>query len=356
LSEERPDVTRSAGTLSCEEAGALLFLCAYDELKGDERAAVEAHVAVCKTCADELRKERALSQVLAALPQPAERLDPAGALLSQCRSELAEMLDDLEARQASAARSAWRRLWRRMALHPAWTAAALLLMGTGLGVASREWVRSNPVGSGGGTVNVRSMRPLSDQDLANMEVAGVSFVPSGGGNEPGAVQLRLLAEHPLVVSGSADDSDVRRVLTYVVKNGRRFDPDVRLDCLDALRRHASDAEVRQALEASARKDENPAVRLKALEALQDAADDPGVREVFVESLQEDPNPGVRIEAVNSLVHSMANRPLEALGRPLCPEDQHVLRTLEGLSRKDPNNYVRLQSAAALRELAPRELH
>jgi len=354
LNEERPDAARRASPLSCEEARPLLLLCAHDELRAEERAAVEAHVAACEACAGELRKERALIQSLAALPQPAERLDPAGVLLSQCRSELAEMLDDLEARRAGG--PAWRRLWRGMALHPAWTAAALLLVGTALGVAGREWTRGNAAGSGGGTVRVLSMRPLSDEDLAKMDVAGVSFVPSGSGNEPGAVQVRLLAERPLVISGSADDSEVRRVLTYVVKNSRRSNPDVRLDCLDALRRGAGDAEVRRALEASARKDENPAVRLKALEALQEAADDPGVRQVFVESLREDPNPGVRIEAVNSLVRSMARRPPEALGGPLCPEDQHVLRTLEGLSRKDPNNYVRLQSAAALRELAPRELH
>jgi hypothetical protein len=52
---------------------------------------------------------------------------------------------------------------------------------------------------------------------------------------PGTLQVQLRAEQPVVLSGSLDDSDMRRVLTYVVKNSEKFDPGVRLDCLDALR-------------------------------------------------------------------------------------------------------------------------
>jgi HEAT repeat protein len=146
------------------------------------------------------------------------------------------------------------------------------------------------------------------------------------------------------------------VLTYIVENGRQFDPGVRLDCLDALRMRAADAGVQRTLVAAARKDQNPAVRLKALEALQKVAGDQGIREVFVDALMDDPNPGVRVEAVNSLVRSIAGHVPEAPAGLLDPEDQRMLRVLEQLTRKDPNNYVRLQSASALRQLAPRELH
>jgi len=64
------------------------------------------------------------------------------------------------------------------------------------------------------------------------------------------------------------DVDVRRVLTYVVTNGERFDPGVRLDCLDVLKTRTGEEKMcgmrcwRQA-----RKDQNAAVRMKALEAL-----------------------------------------------------------------------------------------
>jgi HEAT repeats len=113
--------------------------------------------------------------------------------------------------------------------------------------------------------------------------------------------------------------------------------------------------VRRALVTAVRRDQNPAVRLKALEALRDASADESVRDAYLGALMEDTNPGVRVEAVNSLVRSIESRTPRSPGSLVNPEDQRVLRALEDLTRKDPNNYVRLQSAAALRELAPREL-
>jgi anti-sigma factor RsiW len=347
---------RDARILSCVDVKPLLIFYVCDELGAEEHGAVEAHVAACEACAAELHEGRALQEIVAELPRPADRLDPAGVLLSQCRSELAEALDDVESRQALGARRtlAWFR--RGLALHPAWSAALLVLMGVSLGVAGFEWASNRATDGGGSAVSVRATPRLSEQDLAKMAVAGISMTPSADAGGQDAVQVRLRAERPLVVSGSLDDNEVRRVLTYVVENGQRFDPGVRLDCLDALRTRAADVEVRRALVTAARKDQNPAVRLKALEALRDSAADESVRDVYLSALMEDSNPGVRVEAVNSLVRSIESRTPGAPGSVLDPEGQRVLQALENLTRKDPNNYVRLQSAAALRELAPRELH
>jgi HEAT repeat protein len=173
----------------------------------------------------------------------------------------------------------------------------------------------------------------------------------------------------VVLSGNLDDADVRRVLTYVISNGEKFDPGVRLDCLDALRERTSDASVRRALLAAARKDQNPAVRMKALEALRDSASDPDVRDVLVDALNHDTNPGVRVEAVNLLVRSLENASVadsetdqeDAQGgvAPVtsAPDSSmaRVIRALQELQRHDPNRYVRLRSAAALRQIGPQEL-
>jgi hypothetical protein len=35
--------------------------------------------------------------------------------------------------------------------------------------------------------------------------------------------------------------------------------------------------------------------------------------------------------------------------------EHVVRTLQDLQHNDPNRYVRLRSAAALRQIGPRDL-
>jgi HEAT repeat protein len=214
-------------------------------------------------------------------------------------------------------------------------------------------------------VNVMSAPRLTDEELSKMAVAGINFSPASD-TAPGTLQLQVRTEQPMEVIGNVDDADVRRVLTYVVANGERFDPGVRLDCLDALRTRTTDTEVRKALLAAARKDPNPAVRMKALEALRDSADDQAVRETLLETLRHDANPGVRVEAVNLLVRSLEGEPLEgtnvaaeaqsseseALGAPAA---ERVVRALEDLERRDPNRYVRLRSAAALRQLSPRDV-
>jgi len=196
-------------------------------------------------------------------------------------------------------------------------------------------------------------------------VAGVNFAPAA--NSSGTVQLQVRTEQPIVLSGSVDDADVRRVLTYVVMNGERFDPGVRLDCLDVLRTRTADKDVRHALLAAARKDQNAAVRMKALEALRDSAADDAVRDTLLEALQHDANPGVRVEAVNLLVRSLGSdapaaapapgAPPEIAGAQIPPDPSvdRVIRALEGLQHRDPNRYVRLRSAAALRQIGPREV-
>jgi HEAT repeat protein len=142
---------------------------------------------------------------------------------------------------------------------------------------------------------------------------------------------------------------------------------VRLDCLDVLKTRTGDKDVRHALLAAARKDHNAAVRMKALEALRDSAADDSVRDTLLETLEHDANPGVRVEAVNLLVRSLeregpaepavAGIPsgLEASQIPADPSVDRVIRALEGLQRSDPNRYVRLRSAAALRQIGPREM-
>jgi HEAT repeat protein len=142
--------------------------------------------------------------------------------------------------------------------------------------------------------------------------------------------------------------------------------------------------VRKALLQAARKDQNPAVRMKALEALRDSAADDAVRQAMLDALEHDANPGVRVEVVNMLVHSLEHESHGAnmvsypkiAGAPENLDEQSddmqvnssgessamisdasvekVIRTLEELQKRDPSRYVRLRSAAALRQIGPRE--
>jgi hypothetical protein len=361
---------------TCAEIAELLMFYVCDEVNEQERAAVDEHVALCGACRQQLAEEREFSKALSSLPHPGDQLDASGIVLAQCRSELAEKLDDLERPAVKAKTTAvgWLRGW--MMLHPAWSAATLVALGLVGGMQYAEWASTRSIGVGPEqVVHVRPSTQFTDDQLSKMAVAGINFSPSA---DAGAKTVRVLlnAEQPIELNGNLDDSNVRSVLTFVVKNGDRFDSGMRLDCLDALKARAEDSEVRSALLMAARKDQNPAVRLKALEALRDAGMDSAVRQVLLDALQHDANPGVRVEAVNMLVRSLEESPSERLIAPLPPpvnapsapmmmqaggtrgaapegSIENVIQELESLQQNDPSRYVRLRSAAALREINSR---
>ncbi len=358
--------------LGCKDVAPLLVFYVCDEVSDKERKQIEAHLAGCAACSAQVVEERELQEVMIAGLQPADELDSAGVLLAQCRSELAETLDDLS---APPMRESWRPLgWLRrwMALRPVWSGAALIFFGILFGTQLVPWLQTvNPNNTNGQAVNVMAGAPLTKDQLDKMAVAGINFSPSSEAGSPN-VQLRLSAEQPMILTGRVDDSDMRSVLTYVVENGDRFDVGVRIDCLEAMKAGVRDQQIRRALMAAARKDQNPAVRMKALESLRDAAADDAVRQVLLESLEEDGNPGVRVEAVNLLVRSLGHTPSDTpVLAPEPPESpdpapsvqpvpavndpsvQRVIRVLEQLQRRDPSRYVRLRSAAALRQIGPR---
>jgi hypothetical protein len=356
-------------SVSCKGVAPLLVFYACDEVSDRERKQIEAHVANCQACATQLAEENHLQETMVAALQSADEFDSSGILLSQCRSELAEALDDLSAPplQEQWRPFGWLRRW--MALRPAWSGALLVLFGIVVGTQVLPWMQNNHPGDANSqAMNVTAKPPLTRDQLDKMEVAGINFSPSSDAGSP-SVRLQLSAEQPMVLTGSVEDSDMRHVLTYVVENGERFDAGVRLDCLEALKAAARDQQVRQALITAARKDQNPAVRMKALESLRAAASDDDVRQTLLDALEHDVNPGVRVEAVNVLVGSLQHGDTEEMapesGDPTStvapsrtdedPSVERVVRVLEQLQRRDPSRYVRLRSAAALRQIGPREV-
>jgi hypothetical protein len=355
-------------SVSCKDVAPLLVFYACDEVSEKERKQIEAHVAKCEACAAQLAEESDLQKAMVAALQPADELDSSGILLSRCRSELAEALDDLSAPpiQEHWQPFGWLRRW--MALRPAWSGALLVLFGIVVGTQLIPWIQNGNRGDANGqAMNVTAKPPLTKDQLDNMEVAGINFSSSSDAGSP-SVRLQLSAEQPMVLTGSVDDSDMRHVLTYVAEN-ERFDAGVRIDCLEALKAASRDQQVRRALITAARQDQNPAVRMKALESLRDAASDDDVQQALLGALEHDTNPGVRVEAVNVLVGSLqhgsgieaapepddAMPSVRAVGPELDPSVERVVRVLQQLQRRDPSRHVRLRSAAALRQIGPREV-
>src|SRR5438046_5157879 len=354
---------------NCKDIAPLLVFYTCDEVSDRERKEIEAHVANCRACAAQLAEENDLQEAMVARRQPADKLDASGILLSQCRSELAEALDDLSAPpiQERWRPFGWLRRW--MALRPAWSGVLLVLFGIVVGTQVVPWLQNTRNGDANNqAMNVTAKPPLTPDQLSKITFSGLNFSPSSEAGAPN-VQVHLNAEQPMVLSGNVEDSEIRGVLTYVVENGERFDAGVRLDCLEALKAAARDQQVRRALIAAARKDQNPAVRMKALESLRGAASDDDVRQTLLDALEKDTNPGHRVEGVNVLGGYLRHGDTEAMapeppapttpaiaGRPDDdPSLERVVRALEQLQHRDPSRYVRLRSAAALRQIGPREV-
>src|SRR5258708_34055481 len=130
------------GLPRCTEIAPLLVFYACDEVEPQERDQIDAHLAVCASCAAQLREEQEMQGALVGAFQPADQLDPSGTLLAQCRSELSELLDDLSAPPLRERWSpfGWARQW--MALRPAWSAAVLVVAGVVGGKERALWVSS----------------------------------------------------------------------------------------------------------------------------------------------------------------------------------------------------------------------
>jgi HEAT repeats len=337
----------------------LTLFAAGDELDSSEQARVSAHINQCSACSAVLEREKQLISLLAI-----EHAEPDAALLASCRSGLQDALDRGEERG-----------WLRRSLaamvsptwltpNPAWSTAVLLLIGFGVGVLAPRLLRHPqppqlaPVDTSSSSANSDaaplsasatnisgSASPSSGIDWRSADVAGINLVDSGQSSDP-SVELQMRSERPVTVRGDVDDDNVKRLLLGVLGGGDHFCADVRLNAVDCLRARKNDPDVRSALCRAVRTDSNPAVRLKALEALDGAQPEDSVRQTLLDALVDDSNPGVRVEAINALRDMTARGGLDS--------DDHTLSVLRDRMHKDPNTYIRLQSAQVMRNLGPRQ--
>src|SRR6202166_1032761 len=162
----------------CGKIAPILVFYACDEVSENERKLIDEHLASCPSGAEQLAGERLLWGAIDAANPPAGELNSADSLLSQCRSQLAETLDDLS---VTPVREHWQPFgWVRrwMALRPAWSGAMLVFFGVLLGAEGMPWLQSGlPGKSNGRAVNVLASQKLTDDQLSKMAVAGINLAP-----------------------------------------------------------------------------------------------------------------------------------------------------------------------------------
>jgi hypothetical protein len=344
----------------CPEWQPLLMLSAAGgELEAAEQARLAAHLAQCQACTATLAREKELIALLSTL-----HAEPDAAMLASFRSGLDDALDREEEGGWLQRTFGMRPPFHWLTPRPAWSAALLLIVGFSVGAFAprllhrpdANFASKNTPAPASVSPSVNSIAPqtegvaanspsLAAFDIHSADVAGISVLPSDDQGLP-RVQLQLKAQQPVTVEGTLDDDRVKAALLTVVTGGERFCPDIRLDAVECLRGHGNDPEVRTALCRAIRKDRNAAVRLKAIEALDGAGSQPMVRQTLLDALVDDSNPGVRVEAVNALRNLAASGQMDS--------DDHSVDVLRERMQKDPNTYIRLQSAAAIRDIGPRQ--
>src|SRR5215470_14333230 len=158
--------------VSCKNVAPLLVFYVCEEVSENERQLIETHLAKCQACSEQLAEEREFHSTLATSSQAADEIDSSGVLLSQCRSELAEVLDDLSAPplQEHWRPFGWLRRW--MALRPAWSGAMLVFVGILAGTQLVPMLQRNSSNTGQ-ALNVRARKPFTPDQLNNMQVSGV---------------------------------------------------------------------------------------------------------------------------------------------------------------------------------------
>lgn len=362
-------LNQGSGNRACEKWEPFVILLAGGEdLPEDLHNEWIKHAAECEACSGALAREREMLSLLSEY-----RRDPDAILLASCRAGLDDAIDR-EEEHGWLRRSfglvfpaSWLVSANWLASASTWGAAALLLVGFSGGLLlgprvihrtlSEESTVQQPItaaNTGGSDPSAPATMPAKPSDSTSStslgaidyqtaDVAGISVLPAGDDGAP-QVQLQMREQQPFTLQGTVDDDRVKDVLLNILKSGDRFCPDVRLDAIEALRSRTNDPDVRSALCHAVHKDRNAAVRLKALEALNNAEPQDIIQQTLLDALLDDQNEGVRVEAMNSLSDMVSRGQLSSSDR--------MLSVLQDRMHNDPSTYIRMQSAAAIRDLGP----
>jgi len=257
--------------MNCEQVTRMLSLLVYGELSFDQEEAIHRHLDECAGCRAALERTRVLHAAL-----DGALAEPPPALLAQCRLEL-----DRELAKAAAENSLWRNIckWAKLPPANAWLRPAAALALVIAGFLAGRLIQTAP------------------QPVATPAV--VSGAPS---SEIVSPPPELNAAPAAAAPGLRDDPGIaamRRILLRTAEEA--YDPGLRLDSLETLRRYTEAPPVRKTFLQVLRNDPNAGVRLKAIEGLQSFTADNEVRSALAQAAQSDSDPAVRIQALDALI-------------------------------------------------------
>jgi hypothetical protein len=276
--------------MECGFDKTLLTLWLNGQLTGDERAEVEAHLAGCEACRQELATSQHLWELMETIPVPEP---PAGTLIRfNAMLEAYKTSGETSGRNRTAGPGIISRLKELFAIHPGFAAAYSLLLVV-VGIALGHWLNTPA-----------PVAPSSDKKQLEDLAAQVSDMRE--------MMMKSLLQNPSAserIRGVSYTSEITRVNPGVI----------------------------DALLTTLNNDQNVNVRLMTLEALTHYASNPAVRAGLVESIPQQESPLVQAalaDVMLKLQEKNAIRPFKKL-----------------LQQKNLNSLVRAKIETAIARLS-----
>jgi hypothetical protein len=285
--------------MNCAEVVRQIPFYGYGEISAELEERLEAHLADCLSCREELARHRAFLDVL---DERGDATEPA--LLTTCRADLRRQLS------AHRERSSWFDSLRSFSqLHIPFRipVGAMALLAIGYFGA-----RYTPEKFGG--IRAGLTQPM---------FSNVQSVEPG---DSGKIRIAVDEVERRVVSGNLADPRIQQLLLSAARE--ESNPGVRVESIGVLNNSADSEVVRQALIDAVSHDPNAGVRLKALEGLKQYAGDATVRKALANVLLKDDNAGVRGQAIDLLTAHY---------------DDSIVGVLQDVMRKEDDGYIRTRA-------------
>ncbi|HEX9613920.1 MAG TPA: HEAT repeat domain-containing protein [Bacteroidota bacterium] len=310
-------------------------LLVYDELKSDEQASLDQHMAGCTECRAELQELRNLKALLSKAPG----FHVSDSLLEEARQELRAALRIERSRI-----SLWDRITGRLddLFSPlgkvALSGVAMLTVGF---LAGYLVFSSAPAGNA-----LQAVSDDTEVERGEARITNVRFDDSDPAD--GEIEFTFEAVSPVRIKGNPNDAAVQSVLMKALMTEEN--PGVRLRTVSAITSQIqiggnvpsdADNDVKRALVDAMKFDPNPGVRKEAMQALKRFPFDDAIKDGLLYVLSHDKSEGLRVEAINSL--GTARDQIKA-------SDEKLLETLQRRMETDNNRYVRQQARAVLQEV------
>lgn len=300
--------------MSCDDIRQEIPLYCYGEVSSETEERIEAHLASCDACREELARHRAFLEMMDGRP---EVNDPG--ILAACRQDLRRQIQMDNARPESGVTRAfdWLRNLANVHIPFRVPVGAMALVALGFFGA-----RYTPERFGG-----------VQATLASANAPMFSTVRSVEPVNEGGVQIAFDEVRRHVVSGRIDDPRIQELLLSGVRE--ETNAGVRVESIHQLSGNADSEQVRRALLDALAHDPSAGVRLKALEGLKQWAGDAEVRRTLAAVLLHDDNPGVRVQAIDLLTTH---------------RDDSIVGVLQDVVRHEDNGYVRARSIRLLEDM------